>query len=83
MQLYEPIDKLSLFGQDPFNGFNLNGTYYIATGDSGQGTITGPLAGKIVSDQILGYDGPWSDVSCLPSISAALPDVLRSDNDSC
>ncbi len=63
LQLYEPIDKLSLYGQDPFNGFNMNGTYYIATGDSGQGTIGAPLAGKIISDQILGYDGPWSEVS--------------------
>ncbi len=37
LQVYEPIDHLHLFGQDPLNDIQLGATYYIATGDSGQG----------------------------------------------
>ena len=37
-QVYEPIDHLHLFGKDPLNDVQLGATYYIATGDSGQGT---------------------------------------------
>ncbi|KAK9867958.1 hypothetical protein WJX84_004620 [Apatococcus fuscideae] len=77
-QLYEPIDKLWLYGQDPLNGFQLDGTYYIATGDSGQGTVGAPLAAKIISDQILGYDGPWSEVYAPARLPAASKDTAAS-----
>jgi hypothetical protein len=43
LQVFEPIDKLSLFGQDPFNDFQGGATYYIATGDSGQGMRLPPV----------------------------------------
>ena len=61
-QVYEPIDKLGLYGQDPFNDFQTRGTCYIATGDSGQGTTAGTIAGMLIADSILGRANPWSKV---------------------
>ena len=42
MQVVQPIDMLHLIGQDPLNDVQLGATYYIATGDSGQGAHTTP-----------------------------------------
>ena len=38
-QVFEPIDHLHLFGKDPLNDIQLGATYWVATGDSGQGTV--------------------------------------------
>lgn len=38
--MFEPIDMLHIIGQDPLNDFQAGATYYIATGDSGQGTCS-------------------------------------------
>lgn len=61
-QIYEPIDKLPLYGQDPLNALQSEGTHYVATGDSGQGTTGGTIAGKLIADQILGIPNAWTKV---------------------
>lgn len=63
MQIYEPIDKLPLYGQDPLNALQSKGTHYVATGDSGQGTTGGTIAGKLIADQILGIPNAWTKAS--------------------
>ncbi|KAK9832029.1 hypothetical protein WJX84_000304 [Apatococcus fuscideae] len=75
-QLYAPIDRLALYGQDPFNAFHLDGTYYIATGDAGQGTIGGQIAGKVISQQILGQEGPWSEMFAPARLPPPSKDIL-------
>ena len=65
VQVYEPIDKLPLYGQDPLNALQTEGVHYVVSGDSGQGTTGGTIAGKLISDQILGQRNVWTSVSCV------------------
>ena len=62
MQVFEPVDKLPLYGQDPLNALQQEGTHYTATGAGKQGTTGGLIAGKVISDQILGQKGDWAEV---------------------
>ena len=56
-QVIEPADGLALIGR---NGFQK--AVYVATGDSGQGTTHGPIAGMILSDLVEGHANDWVSV---------------------
>lgn len=62
MQAYEPIDKIALYGQDPINALQVSGTHYVATGGGRQNATGGVIAGRVISDQILGITNPWTKV---------------------
>ncbi len=55
MQVVEPIDMLHLIGQDPLNDVQLGATYYIATGDSGQGAASKSNACSMLKHVIILY----------------------------
>ncbi|KAK9836086.1 hypothetical protein WJX81_000189 [Elliptochloris bilobata] len=77
--VYKPLDQVGLYGQDPGNDLQSDGTYYIAAGHSGQGMTGGTIAGIIISSQILGNQHPWSDVyspSRLPAASTTTAQQL-------
>lgn len=57
-QVMEPVDFLAYIGRDPEKASNV----YVATGDSGQGTTYGTIAGMLLSDLILGRPNPWEDL---------------------
>ena len=57
-QVMEPVDYLGYIGRDPEKAENV----YIATGDSGQGTTHGTIAGMLLSDLILGRANPWEEL---------------------
>ena len=61
--MYQPIDSLGLFGQDPFNDFQTRGRIFTATGDSGQGMTGGTTAGQCIAAAILNQRDPYKDVS--------------------
>ena len=55
-QVMEPVDGVAYIGRNPLDESNV----YIVTGDSGQGTTHGTIAGIILSDLIQGRDNPWA-----------------------
>jgi len=57
-QIYEPNDSLSYIGVDPA----AKGNVYIATGDSGNGMTHGTIAGRLITDLIMGRTNPWTKV---------------------
>lgn len=78
-QAYEPVDKLPLYGQDPINAIQTAGTHYVATGDGKQGITGGTIAGKVISDQILGISNPWTKVGVsqhMMGITPGIPDPI-------
>lgn len=54
-QIEETIDGLAFIGRNPDDFPNI----YIATGDSGMGMTHGTIAGRLVSDLILGNQNEW------------------------
>jgi glycine/D-amino acid oxidase-like deaminating enzyme/nitrite reductase/ring-hydroxylating ferredoxin subunit len=54
-QVQEPVDGLAYIGRNPGDRH-----VYVATGFSGNGMTHGALAGRILSDLVLGREGPWA-----------------------
>ena len=44
--MYKPLDQIGLYGQDPGNDLQGDGTYYCVAGHSGQGAALHIAAGK-------------------------------------
>lgn len=55
-QVMEPVDGVAYIGRNPLDASNV----FIATGDSGQGTSHGTIAGILLTDLIQGRDNPWA-----------------------
>lgn len=55
-QVLEPNDYLAFIGPNPDGAQNV----YMYSGDSGQGTTHGTIAGVLLTDLILGRDNPWA-----------------------
>ncbi|MBD3581285.1 FAD-dependent oxidoreductase [Flavobacterium selenitireducens] len=53
-QVMEPVDCLAFIGRNPGND-----NVYIATGDSGNGITHGTIAGKLITDLIVGNPNPY------------------------
>lgn len=76
-QIFEPVDGVGLIGR---NSGQKN--IYVVTGDHGNGLTHGTLAGKLISDMILGKDNPWEklyDPSRTMSIVKSLPSMVTHD----
>ena len=62
MQVYEPIDYLHLYGEDPIFPQGGGAKMYVATGDSGQGAaLTNsllPYCAKYLTGKVLNAQGP-------------------------
>lgn len=55
-QVFEPVDGIAFIGRNPADADNV----FIVTGDSGQGTSYGTIAGLLIRDLILGTaDEDW------------------------
>jgi glycine/D-amino acid oxidase-like deaminating enzyme/nitrite reductase/ring-hydroxylating ferredoxin subunit len=54
-QIMEPVDSLAFIGRNPGDAENV----FIATGDSGNGMTHGTIAGRLLTDLILGKQSPW------------------------
>lgn len=57
-QYYVPSDQLPFIGQMPMGEDNI----YVATGYNGNGMMFGTIAGKIISDAILGNDNAYAEL---------------------
>lgn len=57
-QVMEPVDGVAFIGRNPGDSSNV----LIATGDSGQGTSHGTIAGILLTDLIQGRPNPWADL---------------------
>lgn len=57
-QIMEPVDSLAFIGRNPGDADNV----FIATGDSGNGMTHGTIAGRLLTDLILGKHNPWATV---------------------
>jgi glycine/D-amino acid oxidase-like deaminating enzyme/nitrite reductase/ring-hydroxylating ferredoxin subunit len=55
-QILEPHDGLAFIGKNPGDRENM----LVVTGTSGSGLTYGTMAGKILTDTILGRDNPWA-----------------------
>jgi glycine/D-amino acid oxidase-like deaminating enzyme/nitrite reductase/ring-hydroxylating ferredoxin subunit len=55
-QVMEPVDGLAFIGRNPLDSDNV----LIATGDSGQGMTHGTIAGRLLTDLIVGRDNEWA-----------------------
>lgn len=55
-QVMESNDGLGFIGRNPGDKENV----FICTGDCGQGMIQGTIAGKLITDLILGRENPWT-----------------------
>jgi glycine/D-amino acid oxidase-like deaminating enzyme/nitrite reductase/ring-hydroxylating ferredoxin subunit len=53
-QVMEPVDFMGFIGRNPGDKH-----VYIVTGDSGQGTTHGTIAGMLLTDLITGRPNPW------------------------
>lgn len=72
-QILEPADKLAFIGRHPTDDENV----FIATGDSGNGTTHGTIAGLLLSDLIAGRQSPWEALYSPSRVSLlALPEQL-------
>ena len=65
-QVYEPHDYLALYGKDPLNDFQLGGTHYVATGDSGQAMTGAALAAMVLGAEILGTANEFGEARGAP-----------------
>lgn len=55
-QVMEPVDGLAFIGRNPLDADNV----YIVTGDSGNGMTHGSIAGRLLTDLILGRENEWA-----------------------
>ncbi|MBC7933239.1 MAG: FAD-dependent oxidoreductase, partial [Rubrivivax sp.] len=55
-QVMEPVDGLAFIGRNPMDSDNV----LIATGDSGNGMTHGTIAGRLLTDLIMGRDSEWA-----------------------
>ncbi|KAI4137396.1 MAG: hypothetical protein L6R39_007312 [Caloplaca ligustica] len=75
-QIFEPIDYTAFIGKNQGNSH-----IYIITGDFGNGLTHGVLAGKLIADEILGVNNPWSKIynpKRIPPLSK-MPDMISHD----
>ena len=56
-QVMEPVDYMGYIGKNPGDE-----NVFIVTGDSGQGTTHGTIAGLLITDLILGRPNPWAEL---------------------
>jgi glycine/D-amino acid oxidase-like deaminating enzyme/nitrite reductase/ring-hydroxylating ferredoxin subunit len=54
-QVMEPVDGLAYIGRNPGD----KGHVFVATGDSGHGMTHGTIAGRLITDLILGRPNEW------------------------
>lgn len=54
-QVMESVDGLAFIGHNPGSEKNI----YVATGDCGQGMTHGTIAGRLITDLIVGRESPW------------------------
>jgi len=77
-QIFEPVDNMAYIGRNSGQQ-----RVYIVTGDSGNGLTHGVIAGKVISDMILGHENPWEKVYDPrrrgTSIAKSLPHMLAHD----
>ena len=77
-QIFEPVDSMAYIGQN--SGMN---RVYVVTGDHGNGLTHGTIAGKLISDMILGKENSWSELydprRRNGSIVKELPSMLAHD----
>ncbi|HEV2912579.1 MAG TPA: FAD-dependent oxidoreductase [Pyrinomonadaceae bacterium] len=55
-QVMEPVDGLAFIGRNPLDEPNV----FIATGDSGNGMTHGTIAGRLLTDLIMGRENQWA-----------------------
>jgi glycine/D-amino acid oxidase-like deaminating enzyme/nitrite reductase/ring-hydroxylating ferredoxin subunit len=55
-QVMEPVDGLAFIGRNPLDEPNV----FIATGDSGNGMTHGTIAGRLLTDLIVGRENEWA-----------------------
>jgi len=55
-QVMEPVDGLAFIGRNPLDSDNV----FIATGDSGNGMTHGTIAGRLLTDLIMGRENEWA-----------------------
>lgn len=70
-QINEPIDFMAFIGKNQ----GCQNTY-IATGDSGNGLTHGVIAGRLIADEIVGQQNPWSKLYSpkrISTIAKSLP----------
>lgn len=76
-QVFEAVDYVAFIGTNQGQSH-----VYIATGDTGNGLTHGTIAGKLISDEILGKENPWAKLynpSRLSSILKKLPTMISHD----
>ncbi|ETN45029.1 uncharacterized protein HMPREF1541_09905 [Cyphellophora europaea CBS 101466] len=76
-QIFEPVDYMAFIGKN--SGADHR---YIITGDSGNGLTHGVLAGKLISDLILGKENSWADVydpKRKATLAKSVPSMLKHD----
>ncbi|KAJ9656296.1 hypothetical protein H2198_005071 [Neophaeococcomyces mojaviensis] len=75
-QIMEPVDYMGYIGRNSGSQ-----RVYVVTGDSGNGLTHGVLAGKLISDMILGNPNPWEKLYDPrrrgPNIAKVLPHMLK------
>ena len=55
-QVMEPVDGMAYIGRNPLDSDNV----LIATGDSGNGMTHGTIAGRLITDLIVGRENEWA-----------------------
>lgn len=77
-QIFEPVDYMGYIGRN-----SAAQRVYIVTGDSGNGLTHGVLAGRLISDMIMGHPNVWAQLYDPrrrgASIAKALPSMLSHD----
>jgi glycine/D-amino acid oxidase-like deaminating enzyme/nitrite reductase/ring-hydroxylating ferredoxin subunit len=57
-QIMEPVDALAFIGRNPMDNDNV----FIVTGDSGNGMTHGTIAGRLLTDLIVGRPNEWAEL---------------------
>lgn len=74
-QVYDPVDFMGFVGKNQGND-----KIFVITGDSGDGLTNGVMAGRLISDEIMGIENPWAKLyspgrmmSMLKSLNSMIP----------
>jgi len=77
-QIFEPVDAMAFIGRNQGDK-----NIFVVTGDSGNGLTHGVIAGRLISDEILGKENEWAGLynpkRVGKSMLKSLPDMVAHD----
>ena len=72
-QVMVSVDRLAFIGRNPLDHDNV----YVATGDSGTGLTHGTIAGLLITDLVMGWENPWTNLYLPSRVNVKPPKTMH------